>query len=148
MKALFSIVAVTVLLFGQCGENEVFIGEDRFTLKEGEVYDAGSFKLRLSGIDDSRCPVNANCVWQGAAVTALTLWMESKGDLPQDTLKTCLGGCKQMGIPGDRPESIGFQVDGNQYEVILEEVSPYPDAKTKGDVPEKEASYLLRSFSE
>src|SRR3546814_12909117 len=129
MKALFSIVAVTVLLFGQCGENEVFIGEDRFTLKEGEVYDAGSFKLRLSGIDDSRCPVNANCVWQGAAVTALILWMESKGDLTQVTLKNCLGGCTQMGIPGGRPKSIGFQLDVNQYVVVMAEVCPYQITK-------------------
>lgn len=142
MKALLGVIATT-LVFGQCNdEGSAFIRETRFHLKEKEVFDAGNFELQLIGIEDSRCPKNANCVWQGAAVAHLAI--SAKG--LQDTINTCLGGCAQLGFTHEEPDAAFFEVNSNHYKLTLEKVLPYPDASEKVQQEAKEAYYLLRKL--
>ncbi len=66
-------------------------------------------------VEDSRCPKNVTCVWQGAATVALTVLV---GDLPTElTLATAPAeaASKRVGV----------------YKVELLDLMPYPDATVR-----------------
>ncbi|MCC5631512.1 hypothetical protein LC613_27585 [Nostoc sphaeroides CHAB 2801] len=64
-------------------------------------------------IEDSRCPTNVTCIWQGQVIIELDI---IKNDLQVSTLMLTL-------IPGS--DSLPIQFLG-KYSVTLREVSPYP----------------------
>ncbi|MEH2289988.1 hypothetical protein [Nostoc sp.] len=67
-------------------------------------------------IDDSRCPSDVTCIWQGEVIIGLDIIKNGK---QVSTLTLTL-------IPGDEPLPIQFL---NKYSVRLIEVSPYPNSK-------------------
>ncbi|RZK88234.1 MAG: hypothetical protein EOO98_12690 [Pedobacter sp.] len=71
--------------------------------------------LTATNINDSRCPANVQCVWQGLASADVTF----KGSEEERTIKTCTGGCKVMSIP----DSETVILNGISYEVKLKDVT-------------------------
>jgi len=76
-----------------------------------------SVAICFTGVNDSRCPINANCVWQGVAVAKFT-FKNGTAD-HQLTLATT----KFPGFP-----STDTVVSG--YRIRLVNVTPYPGTAT------------------
>ena len=73
--------------------------------------------MEIKEIEDSRCPVNANCVWAGVATTKISF-----DDIPENTIELCLGACDVVNKPKTREVKIKDII----YIVELKDLSPYP----------------------
>jgi hypothetical protein len=55
----------------------LFDGGGRFQLDLGQTIQVGSLRIRFQGvIEDSRCPEDVTCVWQGRVTVAIEVWEE------------------------------------------------------------------------
>lgn len=70
-------------------------------------------EVRMTQINDSRCPQNVVCIWGGEVIVSFLI-------PTGDTIKLCLGGST------DCVSSNEFSVNGNTYQLILLDVKPYP----------------------
>ncbi len=112
-------------LFGMaltaCNQEKFNLGMP-FTLEEGDAMVAREDKMLevyfARVVEDSRCPVNVNCIWEGEAVVKFAV---SHAGMPEDTLTLTLrGGYRDLAS-----SSIG------PYNVSLLRLDPYPVADTK-----------------
>lgn len=87
----------------------------RLTFREGQTQkfqtQKAEYMLQLVEIQDSRCPADAVCVWQGEAETFFTLTKTDSYEIQEFSLTTL------------NPEQV-FQLDN--VEISLVDVSPYP----------------------
>lgn len=81
----------------------------------------GNAEICFTALNDSRCPLNANCVWQGVAVAKFTFRF--------DTIQhqVSLATAKFPGYP-----STDTTVSG--YKIKLINVTPYPGSTTNEPV--------------
>jgi len=82
------------------------------------VYQGKSISITASDFKDSRCPINANCVWQGYASVKITF----KDDVKEQDLTFCVGGCSTVAIPLIETVTL----NGTTYKIKLEDITPYP----------------------
>ncbi len=98
---------------------------DTFQLKAGESIsfsdNSNSITAKLINIQDSRCPVNVQCIRAGEAIVILDLQI---GDEQIKGLKVCIGCEKVMGIT----ESTEIKTKAKTYTLKLNSVDPYPQA--------------------
>ena len=83
--------------------------------------------VRVDSIVDSRCPINAYCIWAGQADVALTLSKESA----TATTRLILGASTAA---GKRTDSTTVSLASQTYIVILRNVTPYPGTGTQGQM--------------
>jgi hypothetical protein len=69
-------------------------------------------------VEDSRCPMNVMCVWQGRAVVGLRI-RHLDGSETDELLTTLV-------MQGREPSSLSLPVDG--YGLLLVSLTPYPVA--------------------
>ncbi|MTK53487.1 hypothetical protein [Paludibacter sp.] len=81
-------------------------------LKETLQDKTGYVRLRMDAVSDSRCPINAICVWAGNGAVTFTLFVNGNPSIL--TLNTTLG-----------PKVISSQ----GYKVTLLELLPYPGSE-------------------
>lgn len=117
------IVLLTLLVFVQACEksdSKSLIGTIILPANETKtvVQQDKSIAITASDFKDSRCPINANCVWQGYASVKITF----KDDVKEQDLTLCTGGCSILAMP--LPETI--TLNGTTYKIKLEEITPYP----------------------
>jgi hypothetical protein len=127
---LGTIVFLTFLTFIQACEksdrtNSNLIGEHFLATNQAKTVDGKgkSILLTLTDLSDSRCPINANCIWQGVA----TATIKFKDDTKEQTITLCVGGCNIVAKPN--VESI--VLNNITYQIKLEDVTPYPGTVTK-----------------
>jgi hypothetical protein len=81
MKGFFTIFPVAIVFaFVSCNKEELPISENFIPINTCQSYTVDSKKLTLcldSIIDDSRCPVDAVCIWQGMGVARFKLNAEN-----------------------------------------------------------------------
>lgn len=98
------------------------------SVNEKAVISNNGLMLELSAINDSRCPVTANCIWAGNAVVKLSI---SGTGVENANLDFCLGQCDQRFQEAD---TVLIQQNNQSYALILTKVEPYPgtadDTKT------------------
>ncbi|WP_234733779.1 hypothetical protein [Tellurirhabdus bombi] len=87
--------------------------------------------LKVTKIEDNRCPANAICIQAGSANVFFTL--EANNETKSSEL--CLGACSPTSKVSDKAL---VQVGGTEYEVLLKEVTPYPG--TSPEPREREAT--------
>jgi hypothetical protein len=94
-----------------------------FYFKEGENQFLKNFETNLTFktvSEDSRCPKNTQCIWQGVAVVELELM----GIYTRPRLV-------KLSTVNDATKGYTNSVEFNNIKISLVEVSPYPDAKIK-----------------
>ena len=91
--------------------------------------------IAVDSIQDSRCPINANCVWAGNAKVSFSA---SQGSSVQKA-SLCLGACDKVTKTSD---SIVLQFPNGQYEITLQKVDPYPGTEPTQE-PSK-ATFVVR----
>ena len=117
------IVLLTLLLFFQACEKSDstgLIGTITLADKETQtiVHQGKSITITASDFNDSRCPTNANCIWEGIAIVKITF----KDDVKTQELNLCLGGCNIAQTP-----KIGtVTLNRTTFKITLEEITPYP----------------------
>lgn len=106
--------------------------------KEG----AGFIKVIVEEIDENRCPADVWCFWSGYARVSFTVsGIESPVDLfiqfdPEKVPNR---------TPDARfPESYTFSLEGRNYVLILQNVTPYPTT-TNSDL-EKSVQFVLNQY--
>jgi len=113
MKNLIYIFAL-MLLFTSCNKEndsvpEIFrLGtEEDFSLGDENHSDDNQLKFRITEINDSRCPSDVVCVWEGMVVVKITVDSPVQGSLSLNSYN-------------NKADTLG------QYSFRLIEVSPYP----------------------
>jgi hypothetical protein len=127
MRHLFSILIA--VLFISCENSPVVKSvnlDQEFSLRPG---DSGIIKdlqlsLKVESIDDSRCPVDFQCIWQGSADVVISFESENTG-LVIDTLHSF-----------NKPV-----IDIADFSVSLIEVTPFPNGG--GKAKNKKARILI-----
>jgi hypothetical protein len=88
MKNVFFAFAMFALLFSACENDGANPAENSFELgdtvtiafNQTAVLESDDLKITFTGItEDSRCPTNVECVWEGRAVAGFKA--EKKGDI-------------------------------------------------------------------
>ena len=96
---------------------------DTFPLKASESINfsdnSNSITAKLINIQDSRCPINVQCIRAGEVIVILDLQI---GDEQFKGLKVCIGCEKEMNIT----QSIEIKAKTKTYTLKLNSVDPYP----------------------
>jgi hypothetical protein len=81
-----------------------------------EVAYSEGIKIKITKIEDSRCPKSVTCVWQGSARIYLTVsGMEVSKDLVLDFL-----------ADNSKPANANFELGSQKYFIEIADVLPYP----------------------
>jgi len=130
MKKVLIFIAVVVVWFIACKKDDptTIIKpvqlDQRFHLgiKESAELITDGIRITFLGItEDSRCPTNVNCIWEGRVVA------EFKVKKGEETLIKSL-----TNNPGNDP-SLGTSFNAFGRSVKLHDVSPYPDGSPIAD---------------
>ena len=146
-RLLVSIVMLTLILV-QCSDDSVNpINPNQtpqqtppmpgygtlFEIEEGSsvVIERDNLEIGFSRIiDDSRCPANVQCFWQGEA--AIELWLNGPG-FDSTTISVSIEGLiVNLRTPNDQ------SVDTLGYLITLVNLDPYPEIPDHPDDPEPE----------
>ena len=85
---------------------------------QSELKSAGEdLKVQLISVEDSRCPLNANCIWVGSANLKFKV---SDGDADMEVHVVFSADKKISGTQE-------FKLDGQTYVLAVAEVLPYPE---------------------
>jgi len=110
MKQIILSVFFALLIFTSCNKDEQvksLVLEDKFQIDQSFVATDNSLKFTITEINDSRCPSDVVCIWQGEAVVKIAVQSPFSDTLELSTFHN----------PSDTLGSYIFQ--------ILE-VTPYP----------------------
>ena len=142
MKYL-SCLFVLMLLIASCKNSniisQVAVLDEPFSLKLGQARILHSENLIVGFnelIDDSRCPEDVVCVWEGEA--QIGLWLQTSG---QDT--TFL----HLTVPGFITSESQNHVskDTLGYQLVLQKLDPYPNTKEQRGPADYEALLVISS---
>ncbi|UCC17889.1 MAG: hypothetical protein JSU58_04875 [Dehalococcoidales bacterium] len=116
LKIYLSILFCCTMLFviSGCGKNEYNIGEE-FTLSIGETASIHGEDLRIQFLEiseDSRCPRNVTCVWEGRAIAIIEVFI---GDTSQ-----------KIELIEQGLTDIGTKRQFEEYEFVFR-ILPYPE---------------------
>ncbi len=93
-----------------------------YIIKSGESLpipkDKNLVSLTASDFADSRCPINANCVWQGVG----TVKIKFKDTHKEQTIELCIGACEVV----SKSKTHDIILNNVSYTLELSELSPYP----------------------
>ena len=110
-----------------------------FELSNGKtvkvINDSKELSISMISVNDSRCPINANCVTAGNAIVKLRLSDNSGSEV---FTELCLGQCETSG--SDTKQII---LNNISYSLSLRKVEPYPIINSS---QEKKALLLIRKL--
>jgi hypothetical protein len=155
MKSLF-VITSTLLLLSRCQQDEIPVNgtgiinqqfeialHESLVLKSSTRPDENNRlgKITFSQLDESRCPANAMCIRQGAAVTTFSI--STGPDDEVQTIRLFIGDFMANDPRNKRnlsADTVAVQLANKaKYRLILKNVSPYPG--TGEDTPK--ATLLL-----
>lgn len=124
-KLILSSIALilTVLVFVQaCKKGNAVDLSGTYTISAGENLhipeNRNTATISASNFADSRCPINADCVWAGVAIGNFTF----KDNANEQTIELCLGACDVV----KKNKTQDISLNGINYTLELTEVTPYP----------------------
>lgn len=120
LKQLSGLLILGALLFSACKSSET-TPSDSISVGLHQSGRLGSdVVVRADSIQDSRCPINAACIWAGQAKVNLLVSKNSDST----AVRLSLGA--EPGSTNKRPDSTTVSLKNETYKVILREVNPYP----------------------
>ncbi|RZK44210.1 MAG: hypothetical protein EOO90_00685 [Pedobacter sp.] len=82
-------------------------------------YQDQTITVSATNFRESRCPINADCAWQGFASVKVIF----TDDANEQEIYLCTGGCEVMSIPLVKTVTL----NGTEFKIKLDEISPYPN---------------------
>ncbi|RZJ81543.1 MAG: hypothetical protein EOO47_03860 [Flavobacterium sp.] len=141
-KLILSFIAavLTVMVFVQACKKENsnnLSGTYEIGLKETIKIPANgsSISATLTNVNDSRCPINANCVTAGYVFINLKITNKNS----EQNFELCSENCLDKVL---RPNSI--VLDGITYEIKLLDVTPFPDISSTVNTNKKAAIVITK----
>ncbi len=137
---LLGIVAIlTLLLFFQaCEKSNHTDFSGKYMIKVGETKSIPQSSklatLTFQEYTDSRCPVNVNCIWEGAAQAKFLLKINQN----EQMVELCIGGCNVI----SKATTQDFNVNGVIYSAKLITLTPYPGSSNANE--KAEATILVQ----
>lgn len=105
------------------GTYQIELLETISILKNGTAITA-----QLASVEDSRCPINANCVTSGYIIIKLN-FIDSQGE---QSFEICSENCLDKVA---RPKSI--RLNGVSYSIKIQDLTPFPDFSKPTTVKQK-----------
>ncbi len=131
MKRTFALFGILTILFSGCTKEDIFntyeIGFEK-TVNHNKA-----LEITFSDIEDSRCPTDVVCVWEGQADIELTAFFE------EDDAPTIFHLVGRAGYP-DLADTL---VNGYRFQLL--EVDPYPESAS---LPPAREDYTIRLLIE
>lgn len=111
MKKTLGFAVIILTLFFSCSEN------DELSNNESIIYQEGDVLITLIDIDDARCPINVNCVWEGNAEVGMRI---TKDNETMDFM---------LNTAGYINESSNFPTNTSIFDLNVEllDLQPYPE---------------------
>jgi len=114
---------LTALVFVQaCKKGNAIDLSGTYTISAGENLhipeNRNTVTISASNFADSRCPINADCVWAGVATGSFTFKDSSK----EQEIELCLGACEVV----SKPKTQDITLNGVAYTLELKDFTPYP----------------------
>ena len=105
------LVTFILALFTNCSNNEDATDNDFI------IYQEGNTKITLLDVMDSRCPINANCVWEGNAEVSMRI--EKDNETMDFSLNTA----------GNINNDLNYPTSTTIFDLFIEllDVQPYPE---------------------
>ncbi len=129
-KQLSGLLIVGSVLFAACKSNET-TPNDSVRLGLHQSARLGSeVVVRVDSIQDSRCPINVDCIWAGQAKVNLLLSKNKDSSTVRLVLSPDVTASSVK-----RLDSTNVTLDSQSYKVILREVNPYPGTSANGQPP-------------
>ena len=131
MKKIFVFAGILSLILASCTKEDIF---NTYEIDfEETVNHNKALEITFSDIEDSRCPTDVVCVWEGQADVELTAFFEN------DDAPTVFHLISRAGQPALADTLL------NGYHFQLLEVDPYPDNASS---PPAKEDYTIRLLIE
>ena len=116
-----NILAILLLAFMACKSDPITPGtaklDSDFIIKKDETSSVDGLLLKFDKVQDSRCPLNAICVWGGNVQVSLKI-------NDNESASFCLGQCNAPKFVEQDAQEI--TTGGKKYLFTLKAVNPYP----------------------
>ena len=130
LKLVLGLPFVCALLFFACRSGSEPVSLVAVGLHQSTRI-ASNVVIQVDSIQDSRCPVNFNCLVAGQARVKLTLSKESESSSVWLTLGFA---SSPVSTSTRRSDSTNVVLKSAAYKVILQKVDPYPGAGIPGQL--------------
>lgn len=112
MKTRFLFIVAVVVFFGACEKSDDLVrfelgGEEKFRVQQDYFSEDEVLNFTITEINDSRCPSDVVCVWQGEALVNIEIKSPQPGTITLSTHDNLI-------------DTLG------SYSYELKNVSPYP----------------------
>lgn len=113
-----NIIAAFLLVFSACTKDEVEVAQTPLASKvelsfDTELVYQEGVKIKVTKVEDSRCPQGTTCIWAGMAKVFFTI--------------TDKGVSRDASVDFEsKPIKTTVELGGTKYEVEVSEVLPYP----------------------
>lgn len=121
-----SLFALFLLIMAiACKKDETTDLSGQFTVSQSQTYELKQNNnvvatIALTAVEDSRCPINANCVTAGYGKATLHIKDLSIGS--EKTIELYIGGA----VPKDQKDLAPITLNGTNYIIQLKNISPFP----------------------
>ena len=126
-NVLIALLPVCILLASTCKEGNLEgikkIGLNSpfgIPVNEKAIISESGLLLEVSEINDSRCPINVECIWAGNSTVKLNV---TSTGIEKTDFTFCIGQCENRLQEAD---TVLLQHQNQSYSFILKEVQPYP----------------------
>ncbi len=130
-------VLIVLFVAVSCSRRSVSVGEEiakNYSLKVNEKTAVANAVITLKEVNDSRCPVNANCIRAGEAIAVLNVVINNNSER---NINLCTGAdCNARALS----ETYTLSSDGEKYLFKLDSITPYPG---KGSQEEKKVYFSV-----
>lgn len=123
-----NIIAAFLLVFSACTKDEVEVAQTPLASKvelsfDTELVYQEGVKIKVTKVEDSRCPQGTTCIWAGMAKVFFTI--------------TDKGVSRDASVDFEsKPIKTTVELGGTKYEVEVSEVLPYP--KNTSEINQKD----------
>ncbi|HMR81727.1 MAG TPA: hypothetical protein PKE30_01295 [Niabella sp.] len=134
---LRALLLIGLFVAFSCSRRSVSVGEEMtksYSLKVNEKAAVANAVITLKQVNDSRCPVNVNCVRAGEAIAVLNVVINNNSER---NINLCTGAdCNARALS----ETYTLSSDGEKYLFRLDSITPYPG---KGSQEEKKVYFSV-----
>lgn len=133
-----NIIAILLIVFSACTKEEVKVAQTQLASKielsfDTELTFQEGIKIKITKVEDSRCPQNTTCIWAGMAKVFFTI--------------SDKGVSKDSSIDFEsKPIKTTVDLGAAKYEVEVSDVLPYPKGATEINQKDYKVSVTLKNL--